>query len=525
VRHREAPIVAGLNKPAGRPEGARQAAPDAGPAVVAVPRAVDRAIGWAARRRLTPVSMSGISAACAVCAAAWLCGETAADRAAAVAALACCWLGAAAARAMARQGQPASGLAWAADASRIGRVAVLAGEAAVLAGLATGGSHGALPGLWPSAIAVLILISVRETLGACSPARREAGGPVATAAWQVLDMPPGGRLLLIAVVTVGWGARTALYALFGWSILAIGVAVITGLARPGPAARQPRRPPDRPAPGGLDVLLGPAGPPPPRDPAGWPPEAAGPRERATPRPGAATPAGTALARLPGYPPAGAQSGRGGPPRPGWRQPARRAVPAGPPPPATVISAARDDGAVARWLGRLVRGNLMPLPPAVAGLAAAAVLAVLGLRGLPGFIMLTPLVVLVLLAGPGSSHPHDGRADWLVPALLQAAQYIYIAAVGFATGVPAPVTFILCAACAALHADLAAAAGAGQDVQQPIGARMGWEGRMLIVGVAGAAGLATFAYLALAAYLGMLICWKLSISRRAAPAALREGVSR
>jgi len=139
------------------------------------------------------------------------------------------------------------------------------------------------------------------------------------------------------------------------------------------------------------------------------------------------------------------------------------------------------------------------------------LAVLGLRNLPGAIALTPLVVM-LLAAPGSSHRHDGRLDWLVPAVLQAGQYIYIAALGFASGVPGPVIFALCAMIAIRSADLAYQTENGQpQAAATAGAGMGWEGRMLAAGLGAILGIATFAYLALAAYLGALICRKILAS--------------
>jgi len=144
-------------------------------------------------------------------------------------------------------------------------------------------------------------------------------------------------------------------------------------------------------------------------------------------------------------------------------------------------------------------------------AAASMLAVLGLGNLPGAIALTPLVVM-LLAAPGSSHRHDGRLDWLVPAVLQAGQYIYIAALGFASGVPGPVIFALCAMIAIRSADLAYQAENGQpQAAATAGAGMGWEGRMLAAGLGAILGIATFAYLALAAYLGALICRKILAS--------------
>lgn len=182
-----------------------------------------------------------------------------------------------------------------------------------------------------------------------------------------------------------------------------------------------------------------------------------------------------------------------------------------------ITACRDDGRFACYLGRLVRGSLIPLPAALTGLAAASMLAVLGLRDLPGIIVLTPLVVM-LLAAPGSSHPHDGRFDWLVPAVLQAGQYVYIATLGFASGAAPSVTFALCAMTAVRYADLGYRGRHAQTAAPPDGRRtrsldfgLGWEGRMLVAGLGAIAGITTVAYLALTAYLGVLICSRILAS--------------
>jgi len=171
--------------------------------------------------------------------------------------------------------------------------------------------------------------------------------------------------------------------------------------------------------------------------------------------------------------------------------------------ARAILARRDDGLIATEIGLPVRGQLVPLPPALTGVAAVAVLAILGLRNLPGFLLLAP-VVAMLLAAVGSSHPHDGRLDWLVPVLLQAGQFGYLAAIGAAAGVPATLIFTVCALTALHYADLAGHASGGTAV--------GWDGRMVAAGLGAALGMATFAYLLLAAYLCVLIwqefmaCW-------------------
>jgi hypothetical protein len=202
----------------------------------------------------------------------------------------------------------------------------------------------------------------------------------------------------------------------------------------------------------------------------------------------------------------------------------------------LILALRDDGAVARWAGRIVQGNLIPLPPALAGVIATVMLAALGLRHLPGFIAMTPPVVM-MLAAPGSSHPHDSRFDWLVPALLAAAQYVYLGSLGLALALPGPIVFSACAVLVIWYASTtamatggAAATGGAQAATVPAallvsepgrdedsdqedrpgrwlgwGTGLGWETRMFVVGLAATFGLATFGYVGLAAYLGVLIC--------------------
>ncbi len=170
----------------------------------------------------------------------------------------------------------------------------------------------------------------------------------------------------------------------------------------------------------------------------------------------------------------------------------------------LVMACRDDGALARWAGRLVRGNIIPLPPICAGVGAVALLAVLGLGGLPAIVAPAPVMAL-LVAAPGSAHPHDGPADWLAPVLLALGQYTYLAALGFGRQVPGPIVFALCAATATWYASLAAAPVAGRpDKVRPAGG-LGWESRMLAVTFAAMVGFASVGYLAMSVYLGVLIC--------------------
>jgi hypothetical protein len=192
--------------------------------------------------------------------------------------------------------------------------------------------------------------------------------------------------------------------------------------------------------------------------------------------------------------------------------AGRAVPSLADTPAAIVRL-RDDGVISRSLGRLARGILLPLPPALLGLAAVTTLAVIGLHGLPGILVIGPAIVM-LVAAPGSSNPHTGRFDWLVPVLLVAAQFVYLIGTGVAAHVPGPLIFVLCSALLLHYADLGYPGRPIMIVKRwqtgasiEIGRSVGWDGRILLAGVAAAMGIATYAYIALAIYLAGLLCVK------------------
>lgn len=469
------------------------------------------------------MSMSGITLALGICAAAWYtAGTTSADLIGTLA-LGTGYLSMAGARRVADSARDG----WAA------RLGARVFSCVVYAGLAAGAAAQGWGEVWPLAIAVLSLVSIRETMTACSGGAETgvAGdGLVKRAILTALAMPAGGRVLVIMVAAPAWGTRVALLGLLDWGIIAIGYGITTrsatwrrgGRRRPAPAPR-PAAAAESAESVGLAVLFKPARPA---------PQSPGVMVEDEPelKPDWAEPHGQPVVvrtRAP-VPPAvpaaiaGDGSRASGEAAADWDmdddEPAdwedeptavgpadairERAL--------AVVLRCRDDGVIARWFGGLARGQLIPLPPALLALAAVAVLARLGLRDLPGLLILAPAIVM-LVAAPGSSHRHDGRLDWLVPGVLQGAQFTYIAALGFASGVPVAVTFTLCAAVALRYADIGSGGSpvlrtkAGHEH----GAWLGWDGRMLVCGLGAAMGIAIVAYLALAAYLAALVCWKVA----------------
>ncbi len=169
-----------------------------------------------------------------------------------------------------------------------------------------------------------------------------------------------------------------------------------------------------------------------------------------------------------------------------------------------LAAYRGDGIVSRWVGGLVQGRLLPLPPLLAGLLVTGVLAALGMENLSGILVLTPIEAM-MLAALGARHPHDGRMDWLAPALLMAGECVFLAALGLSRHVAAWLVFALLAAVVMRHADLAYRARVGRGIPADV-AGLGWEGRMLLAGIAAVAGMAPFAYAMLSGYLWVLFCW-------------------
>ncbi|MGW4423651.1 DUF5941 domain-containing protein [Streptosporangium sp. NPDC004631] len=185
-----------------------------------------------------------------------------------------------------------------------------------------------------------------------------------------------------------------------------------------------------------------------------------------------------------------------------------------------VVAYRDDGVLSRAMGALVAGQLPPLPPAVVGMFVTGVLLMVGVAGSDGLAVFAPAVAL-LLAGPGSSHPHDGRVDWLVPPILRLTEYGFVASVGFAHDVPPWLIFVLLGAMAFHHYDLVYRLR--QRVYPPPWLStfgLGWDGRMLLIALGALAGQVTFLFVLLSLYLWGLFGWESVTCWLAAP---RTGV--
>jgi hypothetical protein len=311
--------------------------------------------------------------------------------------------------------------------------------------VATWGGAGTA-GVWRLAIAAALLLGLRKLAGLSYEHTARTPGSlfprsVLRIGEETATLPTGERLALIAATSVFFGPRLTFLILLAWGILAAGYVLAGQLARSATAA---------PAAYGEPAGYG--------DQAGD--EDAG--DHASPAGAAAWPAGAGLA------------------------------------------AYRGDGPLARWIGCLVDGRLPPLLPILVGLLVTGVLAALGLGNLPGILVLVP-VEAMLLAALGALHPHDGRADWLAPALLLAGEGVYLAALGLARHVAPWLLFALIAAVLLRHLDLACRARAGRGIPADK-AGLGWEGRMLLAGVAALAGVVPLAYAALAGYLWLLFCW-------------------
>lgn len=389
---------------------------------------------WAAERALAPAALFGTSLGLGLVSAVWFSEPTATAKAVAAVALLAAFvssraghilaaapgpvleaLAGPAGRAASRTGaiQPAAD--WlSAGCWAIAECAAYAGLAASagLGGAVTPGTIGGGPGgAWRLAVAAMVLLAIRRMTDLCYERVTESTGgrtrlPRSARrrrAERSLALPAGERVVLLIVTGTIWGPRVAFLALLAWGVIAAGYVLTSRIIGMRDAAAQG-------SPAGLTAARG------------------GPAESAAADHGAIgldvaadgrVPAGAGTAGAAGY----------------------------------QIAAYRDDGPICLWLGNLVEGRLPPMPPAIVGVFVTSALAALGMGNLSGVLVLTP-VEAMLLAGLGSCHPHDGRLDWLVPPLLQAGEYLFLATLAFTRLAPPPLVFALLAAVALRHLDVA-----------------------------------------------------------------------
>ncbi|MET8039442.1 DUF5941 domain-containing protein [Micromonospora sp. NPDC005215] len=182
---------------------------------------------------------------------------------------------------------------------------------------------------------------------------------------------------------------------------------------------------------------------------------------------------------------------------------------------------RDDGPLARRLP-VVR-PMGPLTLAVIAALGPAVLLVVALLGdaPDGLRWAVPVALLVLLVGGlGAGAAHNGPLDWLVPAALRAAEYLFAIAVGVVGDVPGWLIFGYVLVLTVHHYDLTARLEKRQAAPPLHAATLGWDGRSVllalaaIVGVAGI-GLATLgAYLLVVFVVSVVLAWFVRPARSA-----------
>ncbi|MGN9774588.1 DUF5941 domain-containing protein [Micromonospora sp. H33] len=162
---------------------------------------------------------------------------------------------------------------------------------------------------------------------------------------------------------------------------------------------------------------------------------------------------------------------------------------------------RDDGLLARVRPAAAR-RPGPLELAVLAALAAAVLLVLALVGGEAVPQWTAVVALALLlpAGGRARAPHGGALDWLVPAALRAAEYLFAIAVGVLGDVPPWVIFGYVFVLTLHHYDLTARLEKRKVAPPLHAATLGWEGRSVLLTLAAIAGIAGIGMVTLGAYL-------------------------
>lgn len=162
---------------------------------------------------------------------------------------------------------------------------------------------------------------------------------------------------------------------------------------------------------------------------------------------------------------------------------------------------RDDGPLVRRLP-VVR-PMGPLTLAViAALGPAALLVAALWSDTPdGLRWAVPVALLVLLAGGlGAGAAHNGPLDWLVPAALRAAEYLFAIAVGVVGDAPGWLIFGYVFVLTVHHYDLTARLEKRQAAPPLHAATLGWDCRSVLLTLVAIAGIVSIGMATLGAYL-------------------------
>jgi Family of unknown function (DUF5941) len=208
---------------------------------------------WAAGRQLAPAALLSISLGLALLAAVWFSEPATRAQVLAVGALLVSFTAARAAVQLTGAGQPRAAVGWlAAAAGLLAEFAVLA-ALAVSSGQASqngldgifGGSlrgtfvatwaGGGQVGVWRLAVAVMLLLGARRLAEACYEGVARAAGkilprPPRRLAGQVITLPAGERVVVIAVTAVCFGPRLTFLVLLAWGAAAAGYVLASQIA-------------------------------------------------------------------------------------------------------------------------------------------------------------------------------------------------------------------------------------------------------------------------------------------------------
>ncbi|MCF6468984.1 hypothetical protein FAF44_11375 [Nonomuraea sp. MG754425] len=169
-----------------------------------------------------------------------------------------------------------------------------------------------------------------------------------------------------------------------------------------------------------------------------------------------------------------------------------------------IVAYRDDGPLGQALSTRLGTGLTPVPATLVALLAVIALTVTGLLEPGGPILLLPVAIVLLLVLPTTPRNHLGRFDWLTPPLVRAAEFFTIIAVGLAADAPKWLLFVLVYVVGYHTYDTVYRTR--QSIWPPawvFRAGLGWELRLLVIGVGAALGALTPVLAVLTAYLFVL----------------------